>query len=105
MAGFVTNLEDATLKNTNFRQVLYTAPHSQLVVMSIGVGEDIGLEVHSDVDQFIRVESGAGQAILDGLTFPLVDGSAIVVPAGTQHQYQCRLPSKTLYRLYPAPAP
>lgn len=85
MAGYVTQLEKATLDNNNFRTVLFTAPHSQLVAMCLQPSEDIGMETHSGNDQFIRVESGTGQAILNGTTFPLIDGSAVVIPAGTEH--------------------
>ena len=66
MSGYVTNIEQKTIENTNFRQVLFTAPNSQLVVMAIAPGEDIGLEIHDDHDQFIRIEAGVGKAILDG---------------------------------------
>ena len=66
MAGYSINIEDKTLENENFREVLYTAPHSQLVVMTLKPGEEIGLETHDDRDQFIRVEEGEGVAILDG---------------------------------------
>ena len=84
MAGYVVNIEKETLENENFRKVLFTAPHSQLVVMSLQPGEDIGMEVHQ-VDQFLRIESGTGKTILDGVESAIADGSAIDVPAGTQH--------------------
>jgi mannose-6-phosphate isomerase-like protein (cupin superfamily) len=85
MAGYSVDIESATLENPNFRTVLYTAPHSQLVVMTIQPGEDIGSERHVDRDQFIRIEAGQGEAILDGERHALRDGSAVVIPAGTQH--------------------
>jgi mannose-6-phosphate isomerase-like protein (cupin superfamily) len=85
VAGYVTNIEDRTLENDNFREVLFTAPGIQLVLMTIGVGDEIGLETHDDVDQFIRVESGEGKAILDGREHALEDGSAVVIPRGTEH--------------------
>jgi mannose-6-phosphate isomerase-like protein (cupin superfamily) len=85
MAGYVVNIEERTLQNENFREVLFTAPHSQLVVMTLQVGEEIGTETHGDRDQFIRVESGQGEAILDGERHQLSDGSSVVVPAGTEH--------------------
>ena len=85
MAGYVTNIEDRTLENDNFREVLFTAPGIQLVLMTIGVGDEIGLETHDDVDQFIRVESGEGKAILDGREHALEDGSVVVIPRGTEH--------------------
>lgn len=85
MAGYHTDIERKTGENDYFREVLYTGPHSQLVVMSLKPGEDIGRETHPDTDQFIRVEEGTGKAILDGEEFALEDGSAIVIPAGTEH--------------------
>jgi mannose-6-phosphate isomerase-like protein (cupin superfamily) len=85
VAGYVTNIESRTLENDNFREVLFTAPGVQLVLMTIGVGDEIGLETHDDVDQFIRVESGEGKAILDGEEHELEDGSAVVIPRGTAH--------------------
>lgn len=83
MKGFVTNIEEDSLNNDNFRKVLFTAPHSQLVVMS--VEDEIGMEVHDSVDQFIRIEKGTGKAILDGEESELKDGSAVVIPAGANH--------------------
>lgn len=84
MKGYVGKIEEATLENNNFRKVLYTAQNSQLVVMSINPGEEIGAEVHH-LDQFIRIETGSGKAILDGVEHIITDGYAIVVPAGTNH--------------------
>src|SRR4030043_1945326 len=84
MKGYVVDIEKVTKENKNFRQVLYTAKNSQLVVMSLNPGEEIGEEVH-ELDQFIRVEIGEGKAVLDGVEHSLVDGSAIVIPAGTKH--------------------
>lgn len=85
MAGYVTNIEEKTLANQYFRQVLFTAPHSQLVLMSLKPGEEIGMEVHPNVDQFFRIESGEGKVVLAGEEQMIKDGSAIVVPAGTEH--------------------
>ena len=85
MKGYVDNIEELTLGNDNFRKVLFTAPHSQLVLMTLQASEDIGMEVHNDVDQFFRVESGEGKVIMDGEEHEIKDGSAIVVPAGTEH--------------------
>lgn len=85
MTQFILNIEQKTLANENFREVLYTAQHSQLVLMSLNPNEEIGMEVHEIVDQFIRVESGTGKAILNGQEHELSDGVAVVVPAGTQH--------------------
>lgn len=84
MSGYHSDIEDLTVKNSNFRQVLFTAPHSQLVLMSLKPGEDIGLEVH-DVDQFFRIEAGIGKAVIDGDEFEVSDGTAVVVPAGAEH--------------------
>lgn len=85
MQGYVTNIEEATSKNGYFRQVLYTALHSQLVVMALEPGEDIGMEVHPDHDQFIRVETGSGNAVLNGEEHTISDSTAVVIPAGTEH--------------------
>ncbi|MDD3170659.1 MAG: cupin domain-containing protein, partial [Candidatus Pacebacteria bacterium] len=71
-------------ENDNFRKVLYTAKHSQLVLMNLLPGEDIGEEVHT-LDQFLRVEKGIGKAVLNDVEYPIEDGSAIVVPAGVKH--------------------
>jgi mannose-6-phosphate isomerase-like protein (cupin superfamily) len=84
MNGYVANIESLSLENTNFRKVLYTDKKSQLVLMSLHPSEDIGEEVH-DVDQFLRVEKGRGEAILNGISHDISDGSVIVVPAGTKH--------------------
>jgi mannose-6-phosphate isomerase-like protein (cupin superfamily) len=85
MKGFKDNIEDLTLKNGNFREVLYTASHSQLVLMSLKPNEEIGLEVHEDNDQFFRFEAGEGQVIIDGNVYDVKDGIAVVVPAGAEH--------------------
>lgn len=84
MAGLVVNIEEKTAQNENFREVLFTAPHSQLVVMSLLPNEEIGEEVHT-LDQFIRVEKGVGKAVLDGQESIISDGFAVVVPAGAKH--------------------
>ncbi len=85
MKGFHSNIEQDTLANENFRKVLYTGKHSQLVLMSLAPGEEIGMEVHTDNDQFFRIEKGEGKCIIDGNEYAISDGSAIVVPAGAQH--------------------
>jgi len=85
MKGFCSNIEKATLENTNFRKVLYTAKHSQLVLMCLKPNEEIGMEVHTDNDQFFRFEKGQGKAIIDGNEYDLTDGVAVVVPAGAEH--------------------
>lgn len=84
MNGYIQNIEKLTKENTLFRNVVYTAKHSQLTLMHLQPSEDIGEEVH-DVDQFLRIEQGSGRAILDGVTHEIVDGSAIIVPAGATH--------------------
>ncbi len=84
MKGYVTNIEKVSIENENFRKVLYTAKNSQLVVMSLKPGEDIGEEVHH-LDQFIRCEQGEGKAVLDGVEHMVTDGTAVVVPAGAMH--------------------
>lgn len=83
--GFVTNIELETVNNDNFRKVLYTAPHSQLVLMSLLPGEEIGMETHPDNDQFFRIEKGEGKVIIDGNEYEVSDGFAVVVPAGSEH--------------------
>lgn len=85
MTGYIVEIEEKTQSNENFREVLFTAPHSQFVVMSLLPGEDIGMEVHENVDQFIRIEKGEGKVILNGEEQPISDGTAIVIPAGTEH--------------------
>lgn len=84
MKGYITNIEETTKENNNFRKVLYTGKNSQLVVMSIAPGDEIGEEIH-DLDQFIRIEQGEGKAILDGIEHEVKDDFAIVVPAGANH--------------------
>ena len=84
MNGYVANIEELSLKNENFREVLYTDKKSQLVLMSLRGKEEIGEEVH-DVDQFIRVEAGEGTAILNDHSHDLQNGSVVIVPAGTKH--------------------
>ncbi|MFA6353783.1 MAG: cupin domain-containing protein [Candidatus Paceibacterota bacterium] len=85
MKGFNANIEKKTLENTNFRKVLYTGKHSQLVLMSLKPNEEIGMEVHEDNDQFFRFEKGEGKCIIDGNEYALSDGSVIIVPSGSQH--------------------
>jgi mannose-6-phosphate isomerase-like protein (cupin superfamily) len=84
MRGFVKDIEDLAIKNNEFRRVLYTANHCQLVVMSLRPNEEIGAEVHT-LDQFFRVEEGSGEAILDGVRTAIRAGFAVVVPAGANH--------------------
>lgn len=104
MKGYITNIEKLSLENEKFRRVLYTAKNSQLVVMSLKPGEDIGEEVHQ-LDQFIRCEAGTGKAILDDVEDEISDGFVVVVPAGTKHNIinlSADEPLK-LYTLYSPP--
>ena len=104
MKGFVTKIEKDTLENNYFRKVLYTAKYSQLVVMSLKPGEDIGAEIHK-LDQFIRCEQGVGVAVLDGVEHAMSSGVAVLVPAGTKHNIINTSPSQSmkLYTLYAPP--
>ena len=83
--GFVQNIEKLTEDNTNFRKVIYTALHSQLVLMSLVPSEEIGMETHPENDQFFRVESGEGKAVIDESEYTFGAGFCIVIPAGAQH--------------------
>jgi mannose-6-phosphate isomerase-like protein (cupin superfamily) len=105
MTAYVTHIEEKTLKNNNFREVLKTTSRSQLVVMSLKPGEEIGMEVHNDVDQFLRIEAGTGKAVLDGKEYPLEDGSAVVVPAGVEHNFinTSKDQDMKLYSIYTPP--
>ncbi|NMB92396.1 MAG: cupin domain-containing protein [Parcubacteria group bacterium] len=85
MKGYIINIEEGTLENSNFRKVLYTAKHSQLVLMSLKPKEEIGMEVHPDNDQFFRFERGIGKVIIDGNEYEVKDGFAVIVPAGAEH--------------------
>ena len=85
MKGFKINIEKATDANGNFRKVLYTAGHSQLVLMCLKPEEEIGKEIHHDNDQFFRIETGHGKCIIDGNEYELKGGDAIVIPAGAKH--------------------
>lgn len=103
MKGFVQNIEGLAVKNEKFRQVLYTAKNSQLVLMSLKPQEDIGAEIHK-VDQFFRVEEGSGEAVLNGARTPIQAGFAVLVPAGVNHNIinTGSVPLK-LYTLYAPP--
>lgn len=105
MTDFVGNIERLTLNNTNFRRVLYTGTHSQIVIMSLKPNEDIGLETHKEVDQFLKIEKGEGEALLNGEKHPLKDGDAILVPAGVEHNITNTSPKKplSLYTIYSPP--
>jgi mannose-6-phosphate isomerase-like protein (cupin superfamily) len=103
MKGFIKNIEAIAVDNNEFRSVLYTAQHCQLVVMALKPKEEIGAEIHH-LDQFFRVEQGAGVAVLDGITTEITTGYAVIVPAGTKHNIinTGSAPMK-LYTLYTPP--
>jgi len=105
MKGFSINIEKATLENANFRKVLYTGKNSQLVLMSLKPKEEIGLEIHGENDQFFRFEKGQGKCIIGGNEYELKDGSAIVVPAGSEHNIINTSDSEDLklYTIYSPP--
>jgi mannose-6-phosphate isomerase-like protein (cupin superfamily) len=104
MKGFVANIEELTLKNEYFRQVLYTDPRLQLVVMSLKPNEDIGEEVHN-LDQFIRIEKGEGKAVLDGEEYMFKDGAVVIIPQGIKHNIinTSSTESLKIYTLYAPP--
>jgi len=85
MAGYVGNIEEKAINNDYFREIVYTGKYCQLVVMSLKPGEEIGSEVHKDVDQFFRIEKGRGKVIIDGKENQIIEGVDIVVPAGSEH--------------------
>lgn len=105
MKGFFVDIESETLDNLNYRKVLYTGKNSQLVLMSIMPNEQIGEETHEDVDQFFRIESGMGKAIIDGNEYDLNDGSAVIAPAGSTHNIMniSEDESLQLYTIYSPP--
>ena len=104
MKGYVINIEKATVENNDFRKVLYTAKNMQLVLMNLKPSEDIGEEIHQ-LDQFIRIESGEGKAILNGTVHMISDGFSIIVPAGAKHNLINTSSNKPLkiYTLYSPP--
>ncbi len=103
--GYVDNIEDRTLENNNFRKVLYTGKHMQLVVMTLKPGEDIGEEVHETVDQFFRIEEGEGKVIIDGEESKVEDDMVVIVPAGALHNVINTSKEKDLklYTIYTPP--
>jgi mannose-6-phosphate isomerase-like protein (cupin superfamily) len=105
MAGYVTNIENDTLENKDYRRVLYTGRNMQLVLMTLQPGEEIGLETHDEHDQFIRVEAGTGTAMLNGKKHDLSDGVAVVIPAGVEHNVinTSKKEPLRLYTLYGPP--
>jgi len=103
MKGYVTHIEQATKENADYRRVVYTAKHSQLVLMSIALGEEIGEEVHQ-LDQFFRFESGQGKVIINGVEHEVKDGDAVIVPEGARHNVINTGPDDLkLYTLYSPP--
>jgi len=102
MKGYKTNIEKDTLANENFRKVLYTSKYSQLVLMSLLPNEEIGMEVHEDHDQFFRFESGQGMVYIDDNKYEVVDGDAVIVPAGSKHNVVNISPTEKLklYTIY-----
>lgn len=105
MKGFKSSIEKDTIANKDFRHVLYTGKHSQLVMMSLRAGEDIGMEVHPAVDQFFRFEKGRGVIIIDGASTDVKEGDAAIVPAGAQHNVVNTNKSEDLklYTIYSPP--
>ena len=104
MNPYYGNIEKETLENDNFRKVLFTGPNSQLVVMSLEAGEDIGMEVHEEHDQFIRIEQGQGKAVLNGEESEIEDDFAVVIPAGAEHNIVNTGDTKMkLYTIYSPP--
>ncbi len=103
--GFVADLRAAARKNMDFRRVLYTGPSSQLVLMRLRAAEDIGEEVHADVDQFFRIEEGEGIVVIDGIRHALRDGTGVIVPAGAKHNVlnTSRTQDLKLYTIYSPP--
>ena len=98
--GFKDNIESLTKENDNFRKVLYTGQHSQLVLMSLLPQEEIGMEVHEDNDQFFRFEKGDGLVIIDGTEYEVKDGDAVVVPSGARHNVVAGSSGLKLYTIY-----
>ena len=105
LKGYVVVIEKETKKNTDFRHVLYTGKHSQLVLMSIKPSEEIGEETHDDVDQFFRFEEGEGKVIIDGAEHRVKDGNGVIVPAGARHNVinTSKLVNLKLYTIYSPP--
>ncbi len=104
MTGFKSNIEKDTLENNNFRKVLYSGKHLQLVLMSLKAGEEIGEEIHEDTDQFFRFESGSGKCVIDGNEYKVKNGDVIIIPAGAKHNV-INADSTTELKMYTIYAP
>ena len=102
MTGYFAHIEEETIKNNNFRKVLYTGKFSQLVAMSLLPGEEIGEEVHDHVDQFFRFETGEGKAVLNGEEITFKADDVVIIPAGVRHNIINTSASETLklYTIY-----
>jgi mannose-6-phosphate isomerase-like protein (cupin superfamily) len=105
LKGYQANIEKDTLKNTDFRRVLYTGKYSQLVLMSLKPGEEIGEEIHGNIDQFFRFEEGEGVVVIDHVKHVVGDGVAVIVPAGALHNVinTSKRESLKLYTIYSPP--
>ena len=104
MKGFCDNIEQRTLDNDDFRRVLYTGHHLQLVLMTLQPGDEIGAEVHDDRDQFFRIEEGEGAIDIDGVANAVRDDFAVIVPAGARHNVRNTGDKPLrLYTIYAAP--
>jgi mannose-6-phosphate isomerase-like protein (cupin superfamily) len=103
--GFVADIEEETIKNTDFRRVLYTGKYCQLVLMCLKPGEEIGEETHDDVDQFFRFEEGKGVVVIDGVKHAVKDGSGVIVPCGAKHNVKntSKTSNLKLYTIYSPP--
>jgi len=99
VTGYSINIETETLANEDFRRVLHTATHQQLVLMTLQAGEEIGLEIHDHGDQFFRVEAGEGEAIINGQVHSLRDGSVVIIPQGAEHNVR-NISASTPLRMY-----
>lgn len=98
--GFKENIEELTTSNVNFRKVLYTGEHCQLVLMSLLAGEEIGMEVHEENDQFFRFEAGTGKVIINETEYEVKDGDAVIVPSGANHNVIAGSEGLKLYTIY-----
>lgn len=98
--GYKANIEELTINNNDFRRVLYTGAHCQLVLMSLLPDEEIGMEVHEENDQFFRFENGKGQVFIDDVVYEVSDGDAVIVPSGSRHNIVAGSSGLKLYTIY-----